>query len=193
MVQVIDQLRRDHRNLRLLLDMVEEETSAWREGRVTDFDLLRMIVEYTLHYPDLVHHPRENVVFERLLVSDPGAKAVLGDLIQEHKRLADLTRRFAGAVSNAARDVQVPREWFDALAKEYLLANRRHMQAEEDQFLPRATAVLTEDDWAAIDRRLSPANDPVFGEKVAEGYLPLYEKILKRHDTNTLIQQSYWS
>ena len=58
MVQVIDQLRRDHRNLRLLLDMAEEETSAWRASRVTDFDLLRMIAEYTLHYPDLVHHPK---------------------------------------------------------------------------------------------------------------------------------------
>ncbi len=58
MVQVIDQLGRDHRNLSLLLDIVEEEMNAYQAGRVPDFDLLRMIAEYTLHYPDLVHHPR---------------------------------------------------------------------------------------------------------------------------------------
>ena len=48
MAQVIEQLGRDHRNLRLLLDIVEEEMDAYREGRVPDFDLLRMIAEYTL-------------------------------------------------------------------------------------------------------------------------------------------------
>src|SRR5262245_55320569 len=50
MVQIIEQLGRDHRNLRLLLDIVEEETNAYREGRTPDFDLLRLIAEYTLHY-----------------------------------------------------------------------------------------------------------------------------------------------
>ena len=191
MVQIIDQLGRDHRNLRLLLDIVEEEMDAYREGRVPDFDLLRLIAEYTLHYPDLVHHPRENVVFERLLMRDLGAKAVVGDLVQDHRRLAELTRKFAGAVSNAARDVQLPREWLDALAKEYLLANRLHMQLEEEHFLPRAMALLTEDDWAAIDEKLAHADDPLFGEKVAEAYLYLHDRVLKLHEINPFVRQSY--
>ena len=191
MVQVIDQLGRDHRNLRLLLDIVEEEMDTYRKGRVPDFDLLRMIAEYTLHYPDLVHHPRENVVFERLLMRDRGAKAVIDDLVLEHRRLAELTRKFAGAIGNAARDVQLPREWLDALAKEYLLANRLHMQAEEEHLLPRARAFLTEDDWVAIDERLAHADDPVFGEKVAEAYLYLHERVLKLHEISPLVRRSH--
>jgi len=181
MVRVVDQLGRDHRNLRLLLDIVEEEMNAYGEGRVPDFDLLRMIAEYTLHYPDLVHHPKEDLVFERLVMRAPGAKAVIGDLLEEHRRLAELTRRFAAAVNNVARDVELPRKWFDSLAREYLLANRLHMQLEEKHFLPRAMAVLTEEDWAAIDERLSHADDPVLGERVAEGHLLLHERILKLH------------
>ena len=181
MVQVIDQLGRDHRNLRVILDIVEEEMNAYREGRVPDFDMLRMIAEYTLHYPDLVHHPKENLVFERLVMRDSGAKAVIVDLVEEHRRLAELTRRFAAAISNAARDVELPREWLDSLAREYLVANRLHMQVEEEHFLPRAMAVLTDDDWAAIDERLAHTDDPVFGEKVAEAYLYLHERILKLH------------
>jgi hemerythrin-like domain-containing protein len=193
MVRVIDQLGRDHRNLRLLLDMAEEETTAWRDGRVTDFDLLRMIAEYTLHYPDLVHHPKENLVFERLLMHDPGAKAVIGDLVEEHRRLAELTRRFAAAIGNAARDVELPREWFDSLARQYFSANRSHMQVEEEHFLPRAKAILTDEDWGAIDERLAHASDPVFGEKVAEAYLFLHERISKRHEISTRVQKSYSS
>jgi hemerythrin-like domain-containing protein len=181
MVQVIEQIGRDHRNMRLLLDIVEEEMNGYWEGRVPDFDLLRMIAEYTLHYPDLVHHPREDLVFERLVMRDPGAKAVIGDLVEEHRRLAELTRRFAAAIGNAARDVELPREWLDSLAREYLLANRLHMQVEEEHFLPRALAMLTEEDWASVDERLAHADDPVFGEKVAEAYLFLHERILKIH------------
>ena len=181
MVQVIDQLGRDHRNLRLLLDIVEDEMNAYRKGQVPDFDLLRMIAEYTLHYPDLVHHPKENLIFERLVMRDPRAAEVVGDLLGEHRKLAELTRRFAAATSNASRDVELPREWLDALAKQYVQANRLHMELEERYFLPRAMATLTEEDWTAIDEDLSHADDPVFGEKVAEAYLYLHERILSLH------------
>ena len=187
MVRVIDQLCRDHRNLRLLLDIVEEEMNAYREGRVPDFDLLSMIAEYTLHYPDLVHHPRENVIFERLLVRDPGAQEIIGALVQEHGRLAGLTRKFVGAISNAARDVEMPREWLDAVAKEYLFVNRLHMQHEEEHFLPRAMTRLTADDWAEIDQRLAHSDDPVFGEKVEEAYLYLHERVLRLHEIKPLL------
>src|SRR5262245_43488571 len=142
-VQIIDQLGRDHRNLRLLLDIVEEEMDAYREGHTPDFDLLRLIAEYTLHYPDLVHHPKENLIFERLVMRDSSAAEVVGDVIAEHRKLAELTRRFAGAIANASRDVELPREWLEALAKEYLQANRLHMQLEEQYLLPRAKAILT--------------------------------------------------
>jgi hemerythrin-like domain-containing protein len=126
-VRIIDQLVRDHRNMRLLLDIIEEEMNAHADARVPDFDLLRMIAEYTLEYPDLVHHPREDLVFERLVMRDPASKAIVGHLVEAHKELAQLTRRFAAALSDVARDVVLPREWLESLAREYLLANRMHM------------------------------------------------------------------
>jgi hemerythrin-like domain-containing protein len=181
MAQVIDQLSRDHRKMHLLLDIVEEEMNSYREGRVPDFDLLRMIAEYTLHYPDLVHHPKEDLVFERLVMRDPGAEAVVGGLVEEHRRLSELTRRLAAAISNAARDVELPREWLDSLTKEYLLVNRMHMETEEKHLLPRAMAMLTDEDWAAISERVAHTDDPVFGKKVAAAYLSLHERILKFH------------
>jgi hemerythrin-like domain-containing protein len=177
-MQIIDQLGRDHRNMRLLLDIIEEEMNAYGDGRVPDFDLLRMIAEYTLEYPDLVHHPKEDLVFERVVMRDPGANTVIGHLVREHKELGGLTRRFAGALSDAARDVELPREWLDSLTREYLLANRMHMQTEETHFFPRALAILTDEDWAEIERSAANTEDRVFGNEVAESYLYLYERIL---------------
>jgi hemerythrin-like domain-containing protein len=178
MVQIIDQLRRDHRNMRVLLDIIEEEMNAYRNGRVPDFDLLRMIAEYTLDYPNLVHHPKEDLVFDRLVMRDPAAKAVIGRLVHEHEELSELTRRFAAAISNAAHDLELSREWLDALAREYLLANRMHMQTEETNFLPRAAAILTDQDWIEIEQKAAHTEDPMFGKKVAEAYLFLYERIV---------------
>ncbi len=181
MVQMIDQLTRDHRNMRVLLDIIEEEMNAYRDGRVPDFDVLRMIAEYILDYPDIVHHPREDLVFERLVMRDPGAEAVIGHLAREHRELGELTYRFAAAMNNASLDVELPRAWLDLLAKQYLLANRMHMETEEKHFLPRALAVLTDQDWAEIEETAAHVEDPVFGKQVADANLYLYERIVKLH------------
>jgi hemerythrin-like domain-containing protein len=181
MIQVIDQLGRDHRNMRLLLDIVEAEMEGYRAGQPPDFELLQMIARYILDYPELIHHPREDLVFERLLERDPAAGEAIGDLIADHRRLAQLTQRFAAAVANASRDVELPRAWLEALLREFLQANREHMQAEEKHFLPRAMARLTDADWDAIDQRISGIADPAFGEQRAGPYLRLHERILKLH------------
>ncbi|HYW86152.1 MAG TPA: hypothetical protein VFB50_00170, partial [Chloroflexota bacterium] len=106
-------------------------------------------------------------------------------------KLAELTRRFVGAVSNASRDVQLPREWLDAVAREYVLANRLHMQLEEQHAFPRAMAYLTADDWAGIDQRIAHADDPVFGDKVEEAYLYLHERVLRLHEIRPLVRQPH--
>ena len=168
MIQVIDQLGRDHRNMRLLLDIVEAEMAGYRAGQSPDFELLQMIARYMLDYPDLIHHPKEDLVFARLVERDPEARAMLGDLIGDHRRLA-----------NASRDVELSRAWLAALLDEFLQAYREHMEAEERHFLPRAMARLTDTDWNEIDERIAAPADPVFGERQVGSYLRLHERILR--------------
>ena len=180
MVQVIDQLARDHRNMRLLLDIIEAEMERYGEGRSPDFELLQMTARYILDYPDLIHHPKEDMVFARLIERDPGAREAMSDLIADHRRLAEVTRRFAATIDDAARDVELPRVWLATLVQEFLHANRTHMQAEERHFLPRAMAHLTESDWSEIDERISGRADPLFGEQRTSAYLRLHERILQQ-------------
>src|SRR5262245_29172135 len=133
--------------MRLLLDIIEEEMNAHADARVPDFELLRMIAEYTLEYPDLVHHPREDLVFERLVMRDPACKTIVGHLVEAHKELGQLTRRFAAAISDVARDVVLPRAWVESLAREYLLANRLHRQNGGEQLCHRWREDSTEGHW----------------------------------------------
>jgi hemerythrin-like domain-containing protein len=167
MPRLLDDLQRDHRNMRALLDIIEEELGVLQSGRAPDFDLLAMIMEYTLNYPQIIHHPH--------------ATAGIDDLIQEHAKLAELTQRFAAAIANVARGIELQREWFDVLAREYLARNRAHMEREEHDLFPRALAALTDEDWAQLDDKRGTNGDPIFGEKVAAAYEHLYQRILQLH------------
>jgi hemerythrin-like domain-containing protein len=177
MTLIIEQLRRDHRNMRQLLDIIEREMKAYLDDESPDFDLLRMIAEYTVNYPELVHHPRENLIYRRLAARDPTLRSAAGDLIKEHQRLAEMTQRLAAAIARVASDETLPREWLDSLVQAYLSANRHHIMVEEQKLYPRALALLTRQEWAEIDDQAASLEDPVFGSKVTAAYLYLHKRI----------------
>ena len=112
MHEALAHLQIDHRNMRQLLRVLEEELQAHASRGSADFDLMKQILAYTLHYPNLIHHPREEALFRRLLERDPASKAMVGDLTREHEDLARLTHRFAAALHNVAHDVELPRALF---------------------------------------------------------------------------------
>ena len=178
MPDMLDQLQVDHRNMRQLLLILDEELEAYRTRGSADFDLMKQILEYTLHYPSLIHHPREEALFRRLLERDPASKAMVGDLTKEHEELARLTHRFAAALHNVAHDVELPRAAFHKLADEYVMRSRHHMETEEKKFFPRIVAVFGEADWADFDELVAKGYDPLFGTPVEKYYKTLHQRIL---------------
>jgi hemerythrin-like domain-containing protein len=171
---ILEQLQIDHRNMRQLLRVLEEEMDAQHP----DFDLLRQIVDYSLNYPDLIHHPREERLLRRLLERDPASRAVVGCLTADHEQIAQLTQRFAAGLHNVEHDVEVPRAWFRALADEYLARMREHMELEETKFFPQLLAVFEDEDWQAFDG-LTKGYDPLFGNAIERHYRALHERIMK--------------
>ena len=179
MGSVIDRLGRDHRNMRVVLELLEESLGAHAWGEPADLELLGLIADYMLDYPDRVHHPLEELLHERLAERDPAAAEALGGLVEEHARLAQLNRRLAAALDGLGHDAELPRDWLAELVQQVLSANRQHMQAEERTLFPRLLARLGDADWAAIEARAGRVDDPVFGERRAAPYLVLHERILR--------------
>ncbi|WP_395019678.1 hemerythrin domain-containing protein [Dongia sp.] len=174
MPAILEQLQIDHRNMRQLLRVLEEELEAGHP----DFDLMRQIVDYALNYPDLIHHPREERLLRRLLERDPASKALVGGLTADHELLAQLTHRFAAALHNVEHDVEVPRALFRKLADDYLSHSRQHMEFEEERFFPRLIAMFDDADWREFDG-LTKGYDPLFGNAVERHYRALHERIVK--------------
>ncbi len=179
MTLIIDQLQLDHRNMRLLLEILEEQVDLYGAGTTPDFELMEQIIDYTLHYPNLIHHPREDLLFRRLLADDPDSARFIGDLIEDHAALATLTQRFAAALHNVARDVELPREWFETLVRNYIAATRRHMETEEHSLFPRLLATLQDSDWESLNELVATDTGPLFGSEIEKHYHRLHRRILQ--------------
>jgi len=177
MARLIEELRRDHGNMTRLLDVLEGQVAAFH-GSAPDYDLIQSIVEYCLTYPDLCHHPQEDAVYKRLAARDPMSAAEVGDILAEHAELGELTRRLAAMLHNIVQEANVPRELFEALARDFIASYRRHIAREDNEFFPRALKALNEADWTALEAA-APVPDLLFGERVAERYRALYDRILR--------------
>ena len=162
-----------------LLALLRSELEASRAGDTLDFDLLGSVMEYTLHYPDLCHHPKEDLIYNRMLLRDPGVASRIGDLLKEHAHLGELTRQFAAALRNRARDVEMPRVWFENLMETYITANERHIAGEERSFFPLAMVTLSDADWAELDAQVTAKADPLFGGTLATDFRRLHDRIMR--------------
>jgi len=177
MMEILDELRGDHRNMARLLGPLGRELNTFQEGGRPDYDLVENILEYCLHYPDLCHHPKEDLIFEKLQARDPAIAKTIGDLNLEHEKLSDLTWRFSSAVRNVLDDETLPRDWFLDVANDYLSFSHNHMQMEEVLFFPAARKTLTPADWAELDDTWEMVEDPLFGEEIQKKYQGLYQEI----------------
>lgn len=178
MTKVLDSLHQDHRNMAQLLRALERQLARFDAGETPDYDIVEGVVDYCLNYPETYHHPKEDLIYERLAVLDPAAVSALGDLKEEHETLTELTRRFAAAVQSILQDLEVPRERFESASRDFLRAYWEHMNKEEHDIFPAARRSLSDADWVEIESRITHLEDPVFGPNTEDRFIALRQDIL---------------
>jgi hemerythrin-like domain-containing protein len=161
MTQALEALTVEHKRMSRLLGLLEEQVAVLEQAGEADYEVIKEILDYFLTYPDLCHHPKEDLVLEKLRARAPAAAAAVGALDEEHDRLSHQLHDFTHAVMNLMLEVEVPREALVRLAKGFVDHERRHMAAEERVFFPAALRYLTEADWREIGDRAKPFKDPL--------------------------------
>jgi hemerythrin-like domain-containing protein len=172
----LEELYSDHANMRLLLQLLEAEMQRYRNGAVPDFELLQSILEDLIVFQNLIHHAKEDLVFQRLMQRDPAGTENILDLLTDHARLAIVSRRFAAALSDVASGVELPRDWFDQLLSEYVTAVRSHMDSEEKVFFLQAADHLTDADWSEIDAMMGKIKGLRISATIADAQLWLRDR-----------------
>jgi len=167
---IIDLLRQEHRNIEKLLLVLERELAVFARGDRPDYEVLQAVIAYFQVYPDVYHHPLENLVFERLKALDPTAVENIGDLAGEHRIGSERLRRVAQAIESVLADRELLRQDISDIIRDFIEHERRHIAMEDRDFFPAAVRVLQPQDWADITLRSTDQKDPLFSEVVEERF-----------------------
>jgi len=190
MSDTIAALDRDHANVARLLELLESEILAIEVGKTPDYPLLQDIMRYMTQYPDRFHHPKEDLIFVQLLKRDPGARADVDDLLEEHISIGLAGQKFDRLLRTSSVDSVDLREQLGTSGLGYIRALREHMLKEERKLFPLAKVVLTKEDWQVIDKEVDAIEDPLFGAAIADEYRRLYRLITDQTDLNAVTESS---
>ena len=179
MTRIIETLREEHRNIEELLRVLEQELSVFDRNERPDYQIIQAIISYFQDFPDCCHHPKEDMIFEKLKARDPAAAESVGDLEAEHQNESKRLRRVADMIRSILTDHEVARQTFDDVMRDFIGHERKHMEMEERFLFSTAVDALRPEDWARIDARWSDWKDSLFSVAFQERCQSLRERILQ--------------
>jgi hemerythrin-like domain-containing protein len=179
MTYVIEILRQEHRNIEKLLRVLERELSVFDRGERPDYEVVLAVIDYFKDYPESCHHPKEDMIFERLKERDTATAATIGNLEAEHQEGARRLRRVAETVEAVLNDQDFLRHTASDTMRDFIHHERQHMAMEERLLFPATLNALRPTDWAEIALKLADRHDPLSPLSVEGRFNTLRRNILK--------------
>jgi len=159
---ILSDLRADHCNMSILLDLVEEQMLRVDAGKNPDLELLHDIMQYMTVYSDTIHHPKEDVVYREMKAMGGNLAEGLGGVETDHHEIGDLSNSLRDDIEAMLSGAAVTRERVMQDMIDYVHRLRKHMAWEESDLFLRADK-LAEDSSINIDLAELNVPDPVFG------------------------------
>lgn len=135
------------------------------------------ILYYMIHYPDLFHHPKEDVIFLRLMERDLSVAKSVEELARQHRVIAESGARLHENLESVITGALMPRQVIEAPGLLYVTYYRTHMDKGESDLFGSADKMLRDDDWKKINAETRSQPDPIFRKAVEERYRTLYRYI----------------
>lgn len=155
-------IRSEHSSIAFLLGLLERQTNLIEKTGQPDLKLITEIADYFRSFPDLHHHPKEDLVLRRLRKRAAGLDTQIDEIELDHDRLSDQLHAFSRTVVALLVDPSpVTRANFLQAARSFIEREREHMAIEERFFFPAAEKWLTDEDWVEIDEAVSQFVDPL--------------------------------
>src|ERR1022692_1542977 len=113
---VIEALLREHRDLELLPAALGRQIHIFESP---DYDVVLGVADYLLEFPDRSHHPKEDIVFARLLEAHPHRALAISGLRRDHRALRQRAGWFAETMVALLNGSDIPRATVVAAAQSY--------------------------------------------------------------------------
>jgi len=188
MTRIVETLREEHRNIEELLLVLEQELSVFDRRERPDYEVIQAVIRYFEDYPDCCHHPKEDMIFEKLKARDSTAAERVGDLEAEHQNEGKRLRRVAHMIRSILTDHDILRQTFHDTMRDFIETERKHMEMEERVLFSAAVNALQPEDWARIEAVWSEKKDSMFNAAIEERCQSLRERILRWEREN----QEHW-
>jgi hemerythrin-like domain-containing protein len=177
MTDTIAVWRAEHLNFAKLLDILEEQLQRFHTGDEPNYELMLDIMFYMTHYSDLLHHPREDLAFEKIRERDRSVGPLVDELARQHELIKECGEELVTDLDGIVNGSILSRERVEVPGRDYIANFRSHMQKEETEILPLAAMLLREKDWSAIEKAIRHREDPVFGSAAEQRYAALRQEI----------------
>ena len=177
---VLAELRQDHRNMALMINLIERESNQIYKGAEPDYELLGDIMHYMTVYPDTVHHPKEDRVYAELKAVRPDLSSGFDRITVDHRNIAELGTKLRNDVASVIAGSMVPKNSVVADTLRYVNTLRGHMQWEELDLFRRVEEMVAQGHKLIEAAKFMRASDPVFGPEVEGKFRRLFESVKKR-------------
>lgn len=175
------ELHKDHVHLEKVFNILDQQIELLSSDSNPDYYLMADITNYIQNYPDLIHHPKENRVYDVYKQRSNEAADIVAQLQKDHQTLPVETNALQNLLETAANSaIFLSRNKIQDEVKNFLRIERKHMNLEENILFPLILKTLTDDDWKILESDTTEINDPLFGGSIEARYKNLYESIKRQ-------------
>lgn len=180
------QLCLDHRQFQQLLDALENllQELASEDRNPETLGLILDALDYLSVYPDMWHHPVEDLIFQRLEQKPLENRAALEVAQREHKEITFATRRMRELFYAVANDCAMERHRLFDATNYYIELQRQHIERENHLVFPMIEKHLSDADWQHVASALQRQRDPLFGPAVKMQYEVLRDYLMSLYLNN---------
>ncbi len=175
--QLMSGLRGDHRNMVMLLDLLGAEINRLATSGEPDYDSVRDIMLYVTEYPDVVHHPKEDIVYRHLKSLRPKIHTDLERVETDHQYIKELGLKLRNGIEAISSGANLSRDGLIKKLYNYMDQHREHMYWEEINLFSLADELQHYGDWSEVVLKNNEISDPLFGSRVERKYRRLLAKI----------------
>ena len=165
-------LLEDHAKFSRVLSMISRDARRLINEQEAVLPAFEEAVDYIVNFQNIHHHPREELMFEKLAESDPALRKTATKLAREHGAVERIGKSIQALLQHASSEVTSKEsrlrlaEKLERFAKEM----RSHIRQEEELLYSRVWDEFDASDWQKLIKS-TPPTDPLTASQ--SGQYPL--------------------
>ena len=179
---IIEQLQQDHKQLMKVLYHLDREITALSlNPQQRCGDKVLDILDYIQVYPELWHHPAEDIIFEQLLKLPELDTDTIQKTMDEHEILALLTEQLHHHLNQWVSGKNTSPSRLIKSCRAYIDRQLQHIQTEQEAIFPLLNQ-LAAHQWHAIKQQLKQHQPHWQGESIPTQKMhQTYQSIVSGH------------